>query len=211
MGDAPTLQEVLERAMTAQREEVRTWFPGRVRSFNRTTKLAQLEPLILLDGRELPIMPDVRVAFPGPYWDLQAGETGIVLVGWRSWAGWRRSGNASAPEDEGLHELDYATFIPGLWSDADARSSAHYLPTGGMVLASSNLLLGSGTATEAVVLGTSLRGDLDTYLLAQAAWVNAVAAAVPAVAGAASTFVNAISALASALPDDLSTTVKVAG
>ena len=167
MGDAPSMVELFEQIRRSWTDEQRTWFPGRVLSFDASTKMADIQPLVQMPaGQEMPTIVDVRVCFPGGvYWDLDtgttSGETGIVLVGWRSWASWRRGGDPAVPEDDGLHELDYATFLPGLWDDTYAVSQQ--LPAGAKVVPSSDLRLGSPLATKAVV-HEDLLSALDTLL-----------------------------------------------
>lgn len=196
-GDAPDFVEVLEQVLQSRVSEIRTWFPGRVLAFNRTSKRANIEPLVLLDGdQRLPVLRDIRVAWPGGVvWDLEtgatAGETGIVLVGWRSWGQWARTGDPSVPEDEGLHEDSYATFLPGLGDDAFARSID--LSAGAKVVTGSDIRLGSNSANKAVMhegAATALK-----------TWASAVSGAITGLGGdvtaALATFSLAIDAAVS--------------
>lgn len=88
-----------------------TWFPGRARAFNLERRSAVIDPMVTLEPDMNPL-EDIPVLFFGAEFDMQDGEEGVVLCAHSEWSDFKRSGNKSAPIEEGYHEPDYAAFIP---------------------------------------------------------------------------------------------------
>jgi hypothetical protein len=210
--DAPSFAEVIEEIIDVSMERLVTWFPGKVQTFNDSDQTVNVEPLV--DGQNLPVVQNVPVTFPGGvYWDIQAGETGLVLVGRWDYRGWWRSDEVSVPEDNGHHDLAYATYIPGLFSQPNSRTvgsnSTYLLPQ----VSGGKLYLGDTAASERILHGDSFVTSMTTigpplgFLPALSAWVTQVDALGPFPGTAA--LQTAITNLNFGLPSWRSTNTRV--
>jgi hypothetical protein len=188
--------------------------PGKVTRYNRLKQTVEVEILTKKsDGSERSIVPNAPVIFPGVYWDIQVGETGILIIADEDWRTWWRTGEKAEPESVATHELSSAFFVPGLRSSPDSRT----IPASATVLEKPTIggtvRLGDQGATERVVLGDSFVSDLQTHLSDLGTWAQAVEAALAALGGstggATATFVAQLLAFALAAGNDLSQTVKV--
>jgi hypothetical protein len=208
--DAPSFEEVLEQIFEVQTSDLRVAIPAEASNFDRSTKTVTVQSWVV-ENPDLPIMQNVPVVFSGLVWDIEDGQSGLLVAGDKRWISAWRSGSRQVPEDSGSHEYDYAVFIPGLRNKAD--SEAFIVGSGETIcaqLSSGDLLLGDDSAADYLVLGTSFDSALDTYLTAEAVWVEAVRSEILTLGGnidaATSTYDNAITALKNATI--LSTDVK---
>ncbi len=218
-----SLTEIMGSILDGRIEDIRTAFPGKVNSFDRTKKTAEIAFQLDLGldeiGNDLtpPPIPGVPVVFPGAYWDVQPGETGLVLVTWKNMQNWLLTGTLLPPEDTGVHELSSCCFLPGLWPFPTAQMMT--LPTGAKVVPLESglikLLLAAATAAEGLVKGTSFNTHMQTYLAAHSTWVTAVGTAVPVLGppenptSPSGVMLAAISALQAALATDISSEVFI--
>ncbi len=147
----PTLAQLLVSAMDSQLNNLHTAMPCRVASYDAATQTANLQPQIknpvkTEDGEvryeELPILPNVPVAFPrggnGFYmtFPLTAGDFGMVIFSERSIDEWRSTGTSAEPLNDTKHPLQGAVFFPmgypdtNKLTDSDASSMAMGRDTG---------------------------------------------------------------------------------
>ena len=180
MPRTPTLQEVLHDAITARANALRVADIGEVIDWSRTQQTATIQPVVGTDRAALVRVP---VVFPGVYWDLQVGERGLVVYADSDWSDWFRTGERGDAASTAQHDASLALFIPGVVPRPDART----LPSGTKVVESTDLRLGSPSASKEVV-HRGLEKPLDDFLEALAVWGAAVDAAIAAlVAGGAVT------------------------
>ena len=173
----PQFGEVMEQAFGSSLGRLRAVDVGEVTAWNRTQQWADVRPTILnADGSARATVPRCAVVFPGAYWDLETGETGLLLVCDRDYHRWWRTGEDSVPLTTGNHVIGNSVFLPGLRSSTDERELAGdsvVLPrstTGGTVR------LGTYDATKAAV-HEDLLSALDGLLTDLSTWVTAVDAA----------------------------------
>lgn len=183
---APTLADVLRKAVDSGAARLRVSLPGRILSFDAATQTARVQPLLkesYLDEAEerqvegLPAIEDVPVQFMG------GGDyvlTVPVVVGDPCWLVfsdraldvWQSSGAEVDPVDERRHHLSDAVAILGVRSSAKAIAS--FDTSGvrmgrvgdvGVVARTGAVHLGvteNQFATEAGVLGTAMLSYLNT-------------------------------------------------
>lgn len=204
MPDQLTMDEVLREVVDAALDQTHTVIPGRVQSWNRTLETADVEPLVKRpDGSTYSIVRSAKVVFPGAYWDIDAGETGLLLFGQWDFSRWWRTGTIGDPEQLGRHSVAAATFLPGLRRKAESRA----VPSGATVLAGDDVRLGVDTASEAVIRGDAYTGHEDTFLAGLLAWVNTIETFL--YGGPVGVFQPIITAFRAQLSGDLSTKVSV--
>lgn len=122
MSRAPSFGEALEAAFSAQLGQLRSIEPGEVTSWNRDEQTATVQPLILGPGRAArAAIPRCAVVFPGACWDIQVGETGLLLVCDADYHRWWRDDEAALPATTASHSIGSSVFLPGLRSLAGAR------------------------------------------------------------------------------------------
>lgn len=208
--DAPSFEEVLEQIFEVQISDLRVAIPAEASNFDRSTKTVTVQSWVV-ENPDLPIMQNVPVVFSGLVWDIEDGQSGLLVAGDKRWISAWRSGSRQVPEDSGSHEYDYAVFIPGLRNKVD--SEAFTVGSGETIcaqLSSGDLLLGDDSATEYLLLGTTFNSDLSTYIAGMAAFVTGLktAANIAAINALAVTFEPIVLTFQSSLPNHLSTDVK---
>jgi hypothetical protein len=129
----------LHQAFIAAREtEMMTAFPAKVEAYHADTQTADVVPALakhLPDGQgnyvpELPPkISDVPVCFPrcGSFFlsfPIKAGDFVLVVCCQKNIGNWRATGNAGDPGDLGMHTLDGAVAIPGVFPDSGKLSDA---------------------------------------------------------------------------------------
>jgi hypothetical protein len=190
MAQVPSLPEILTSWQSTISGEIRSVEPGRVTAFDRTTRLAQVQPVISdSNGDVKPVIPNCPVVFPGVAWDLQDDEEGLLLIGDLSFREWWRTGRDSAPEDQSLHDLSNAFFIAGVQSSGNVvtiPANDVYIPK---ATAGGDILIGELTATKAVV-HDSLLTAMNAFLANFQAWGLAIDVAVFAVPGGSPTWLT---------------------
>lgn len=209
--DTPGWDEVLSQWMRAQKRQLATWFPVKARDFDLSKKTVTAECQLDLGEETPPPLPNVPVLWAGgTYWDIDNGETGIVLVGWRNIRNWLQTGVKSVPQDDGVHDRANCCFVPGLWSFPDAQKvgldpGTKVVPLGLLT----QLRLAEHDAAQGVIRGSNFYDRLDDCMAGlYSAWDTA-AAAVPDLVGAANIAKAAISVFRAGFPSDISTVVKV--
>lgn len=224
-GTTPTLEELLEFALLAWQKRIRVAIPARVRSFDASDQTVEVELMTSdvarqVDGtrreQPLPVIPDVPVVFPrgGQFFlsfPLAAGDTGQLVICDRAIGKWRSTGNGGDPGDLRMHSLGAGSvFYPGL--SPDSRALANFDTTsitmgreGGpsVHVTATDVRLGSASAAEAVVLGTSMQSGWS----AARATLNAIPAAGDLATTA--TLANGLKVAVLALVDALQLATKV--
>ena len=126
MAGAPTLQELIREALDSRLLDVHTALPGTIRSYDRKTHTAEVEPMIeratpRVDGSSLdekiPPILNVPVAWPrgrGFYLEfpLESGDEGMLLFSEAAMGMFRETGQLSKPGDLRRHSLSYCAFLP---------------------------------------------------------------------------------------------------
>ncbi len=132
----PTLADALSGALESRLSDVFTALPGRVESYNSSTRRANVKPLIKRAttdeegnrvAESLPVVTDVPVMFPGSggvrvSFPVAAGEVVLLVFASASIDKWLDRGGEVDPLTDRRHSLSDAIAIPGLLahaSDAD--------------------------------------------------------------------------------------------
>ena len=136
-----TEAELLEMALDARQQNIHVAIPARVDAFNKgggqnppTVKVTPQLNRQLPDGdgnfvsQPLPQLDDVPVVYPrcGQFlvaFPVVAGDFGLLVICQRNLAAWRATGQQGDPGDLGMHTLDGAVFLPGLYPDASPPAS----------------------------------------------------------------------------------------
>ena len=169
MSDSPLLQEVIRNSIEAKLAEVNTAFPGRVEAYDSSNHTVDVRPLLKqrapsVSGNgaleELPIIPDVPVAFPGGggfyvTFPLEVGDTVMVVVSQRNIGEWWATGEVTDPKDSRPMPLDGAVAFPALRS-SKAPAMTSVIDSDGSVWR-----VGGSAATEGIGLGDALQAHLD--------------------------------------------------
>lgn len=152
----PEWPEILRGVQDSLAARIHTALPAIVKSYDSTTQTASVQLAVQLRGNNVPPLSDVPVAWPGGaagfvHVPLAAGDTVLVIFTEEDFSRWYTTGSVSAPAVLARHGL-HAVAIPGL-----RHAGAPFAATSGhvTVAATSELRLGSDTATAAVVLQTS--------------------------------------------------------
>lgn len=124
----PSLTEIISEAVSARLLDVMTALPGRVESYDRTKRVADVtlcvrraihDELGDVQHEEVPAIPNVPVQFPNGggtsiTWDLAKGD--FVLLLFCSWSigQWRETGEVSEPVDLRRHSLGNPIALAGV-------------------------------------------------------------------------------------------------
>jgi hypothetical protein len=139
-----------------------------VNAWSRANQTANVQPTLTMrdgssTGATRPVIANVPVIFPGAYWDIQVGETGLLLFGDFNPRRWWRTGEGGLPEGIAQHHSSNAIFLPGLRSLPEARD----IPAETIVLprptATGHVALAQYNANKNV-LHEDLLSDLDDLL-----------------------------------------------
>jgi hypothetical protein len=137
-ADTPDLIDTLEAWFAAHASDTHTAGPGRVESYNASTRTANVKPLwkhALEDddgsvvSEEYPVVPNAPILFPGsgPYritFPVSPGDL-VLLVACESSIGHiRASGELSEPGDLRRHSLSHAVALPGFFSSRNVQAAA---------------------------------------------------------------------------------------
>lgn len=122
-SETPSIAQVIIDAIEARLTEVHTSLPGKVQSYDKSTGMATIQPLIkrkFKDGDvvDLPICNQVPVAFPRTttawiHLPVKKGDVGLLLFSERSIDRYKNLGGSQDPKDPRKHSLSDAFFIPG--------------------------------------------------------------------------------------------------
>lgn len=166
MSATPSFGEAIEQVFGAQLGQLRAIDIGEVTAWDRSDQTATVRPTILGPNREAraPI-PRCAVVFPGAYWDIQVGESGLLLVCDSDYRRWWRDGEDAVPATRQSHAIGNSVFLPGIRS----RSLSRTLPADATVLekpcAGGEVRLGEQGADKSA-MHESLEPDLNAFLLA---------------------------------------------
>jgi len=163
---APTFEEVFQQALDGFAARLRCIEPGEASDFDRARGTATVQPLLRdRAGEARAAIFDVPVIQPIAFMDVEDGEVGLLLIGDRDGSRWFRDGTESDPDSSATHAISNAIFLPGLRSLPGART----IPANRTVLpiptAGGRVLIGSDTASEALVLGSSWASFMNSGLL----------------------------------------------
>lgn len=172
MTAKPSSSDLLAMAGQAALGKVNVALPASVLSYDRDTQKAVVQVAVCYrvrdaDGTESqrcrPPAANVPVLWLGVSWDLEAGDTGLVVVCDRAINVWKSTGNsATEPADPRRFDISDAVFLPGLRSFADPLP-AEAVEEGAVVLwdrGTGDLRLGSAAATDPVALSSLVAGEL---------------------------------------------------
>jgi len=173
----PSYGEVMESFLQDRSAQIAVAVPGTVTAWNSLTETVAVTPQVHgLDGAPRAPVPQCPVLFPGPHWDIQIGEQGLLIICDHDIETWWRTGQASAPPTRQSHRIGNAVFVPGIRPVTSPRTHK----TGAAILerpvVAGEVLLGTATATKAA-LHESFLSALDTFLTALDTWGTAVGAA----------------------------------
>lgn len=170
MTQAIDLDTVLREAMLGTLHGlVHVAMLGVVTSYDRTTQTASVQPI--LQGRKideegtvtseaLPPLGNVPVLFPqgggcSITWDLAPDDQVLLVICERSLDEWKATGSGDiAPRDPRRFDPSDAVAYAGIRSPANKLTQ---VKANTMVVAATNLALGSMSAAEAFVLGTTFK------------------------------------------------------
>lgn len=184
----PTLAAVIRRALDLKLASVRVALPARIKTFNATTQLASVQPLLREshegeDGKEevesLPVISDVPIQFPGAggfviTFPVAVGDPCWLVFSDRSLDKWIETGNEVDPIDLRRHHLSDAVALLGVRSKAGAlaefdASNARFGKVGGpgVTLRSGEVHLGvnhNELAADAVACANKVKTELDALI-----------------------------------------------
>lgn len=197
------LGEALTALLDNRSGQIRAIDIGEVVDFSRGTGTATIRPVILRPGNAARSeIPRCAVIFPKVYWDLQAGERGLLLVCDHDYRRYWRQGEDSIALTEARHEIGNSVFLPGFTTQAEA--AARSIPADSTVIepgsAAGQVKLGGATASKAVL-------DGDAFKTAMQTWTGLVQIAI--VAGGGGDITAANTALLAAITAALSSVVKI--
>jgi hypothetical protein len=136
--ETPTIADVLDFYLAADRAELYVSVPGRVQSYDAAAQTVVVEPMTKKVSRDaddtrivdiLPVLAGIPVSWlrGGGYFlsmPLEAGDGGLIVFTDTDIGAWRDSGAVADPGDERRHGLGGAVFVPGLETVARALTGA---------------------------------------------------------------------------------------
>jgi len=121
--EKPSLADLLNTAIDSRLCDVHTAMPGIVKSYDRATQTAKIQPALkrkYADGRivDLPIINKVPVKFPRSkgkwiHFDLEVGDVVTIIFSERSLDNWKEKGGLVSPDDPRKFNLSDAYAFPG--------------------------------------------------------------------------------------------------
>lgn len=128
--EKPSFASLLQTAVNARLCDVHTSLPGIVKSYDRATQTAKIQPALkrkYTDGRivDLPIINKVPIIFPRSkgkwvHFDLEPGDEVTLIFSERSLDNWKEKGGVISPDDPRKFHLSDAKAIPGGYSIPNA-------------------------------------------------------------------------------------------
>lgn len=137
MSQAPDLADLIRRSIESRLEDVHTSAVGKVLSYDSATQTADIQPMVQrvvpgdeagnLQAESFPHIPNVPVIFLRTktfesHFELEVGDSVLLLFLARSIAEWRATGVESTPGDVRLHSLGNVVALPGVFPDLLAMS-----------------------------------------------------------------------------------------
>lgn len=133
-----TLIELLRAAIADREMEFHVSMPAKVDSYDASAQTVDVIPQLnrsIPDGlgnystEQLPKLAAVPVCFPraGGFFvsfPIQKGDFVLLVFSDRNIGNWLSTGNQGDPGDLGMHTLDGAIAIPGVWPSSGALSDA---------------------------------------------------------------------------------------
>ncbi len=180
-----SLAELLDMHFQHHQVDLHVALPARVERYDTATQTVDVVPQVnraLPDGagnfvtEPLPKLADVPVLFPrcGRFsitFPLSVGDFVLLVFAERSLAAWRATGAQSDPGDLGMHTLDGAVALPGLFPDAQPAAAADGAnmrvgsdtdPNGRIELPGSEIRLGQGASKGIARVGDSVQVTIPT-------------------------------------------------
>ncbi len=152
-----TLAQAISAAITDRLIDLHVSMPAKVESYDASKQtvdvIPQLNRALPIDPSDpatqwvteaLPKLSDVPVCFPraGGFFvsfPIAAGDYVLLVFSERNLGAWRATATQGDPGDLGMHTLDGAVAIPGVFPDANALSNA----------SGTNMVLGSDSTGDA--------------------------------------------------------------
>lgn len=124
-----SMGEVMEAAFGDRLGQLSAVVPAEVVTWDKITETVEAKPLITGQGGEArPNVHQCPVVFPAAYWDIQVGETGMLLVCDQDFRDWWRTGQQSEPATRQSHQIGNSLFVPGLRSQTTLESTRRMQP-----------------------------------------------------------------------------------
>jgi hypothetical protein len=162
--------EVITALFKDREQQTAVAVPGEVLSWDSSTETATVAPLLLdRAGSQRPEVRQCPVVFPGAYWDIQTGETGILIVCDEDFTDWWRTGQTLSPATQQNHDIGNAVFLPGFRASTNVRTHVTDAAILDKPAVGGEVLLGDPGATKAV-LHEDLLSDLTSFLAALGVW-----------------------------------------
>lgn len=172
MPAIPTMAEVLRRSADSRISDVWTAIPAKVISYDASTQTVDCQPVVrrpvpsddqegAFTFEELPIVPDVAVAFPrgggcAVTWPISPGDFVELIVQTLAIAQWQETGETADPGDLRTHSLGNCIAIPCLgFAPIDATQAG----TAAYVIDAPEILLVK-EATDYVALASLVANEL---------------------------------------------------
>lgn len=132
----PSFSHVLESAINAKLDDVRTTMPAKVIKYDHEKQLVDVQPLFKKKyaasdtAVSMPIIYNVPVAFPragGSFMSMPIEKDHYVMIHFadRSMEKWLSSGGEVDPEDQRRHHPSDAIAVPGLYPFSDPAPVAN--------------------------------------------------------------------------------------
>jgi hypothetical protein len=180
-----SLGEVLTALLDDKSAQTAVIVPGEVTAWDSSTETATIVPQLLnRAGDSRPEVRECPVVFPGAYWDIQVGETGLLLVCDEDFTSWWRTGERSAPATQQNHDIGNAVFLAGFRTRTNARTHATDTTVLDKPAAGGEVRLGDPAAANPAVHQVLL-ANLSTMYGLFATWVGQVDAAAGPLPGSA--------------------------
>lgn len=160
----------LETFLQARLEDIHTMLPGRIVSYDDTTRLATVKPSVSMrslhgDILDIPPIDSVPVVWPGSSdfsirGQLRNGDGVVLYFAESGLGGWLRGSEDAEADDETRFSLHDAIAVPGL--NAISRIPLHQFRTATWGMASNGLEIGGTDDDKASIANDTT--DLRTLL-----------------------------------------------
>lgn len=183
----PSLEDVIAEAVRSGLALVHTSLPGVVVSYDSSTQLAMIQPIVRFRRRSTstgsletyipPPIPNVPVVWPvaaggALTLGMVPGDQGQLMWAERSTDEWRKTGAVDCdPRDTRRHDYGDAVFVPGGRGADDPLPADAYHATATVLYGATDVLLGDSTATDKVALEPDVQGQLDALAAVFNAWI----------------------------------------
>jgi hypothetical protein len=165
-----TLTDLMDAAFKRQIVDVRAPMHGTISSYNETTQLAEVQPLLFLQldqGKTVPAEPvtNVPVAWLGGgnytiTWPLVTGALVQLVPQDSELSSWVMSGSVGAPPSREKATLQTAVAIPLAARPGTAPLPATAYAADGLVIGADKTYIGSSAVSDAVALAAKVLTEL---------------------------------------------------